>query len=1023
MIRLNFNVYPLVVGQLDKFTFSDFEKEGGSILLEATLTETEFCEADIFWTSSDESVAVVEDGKVRALRTGITDINATLPDGEYATCRIQVIDNIGRLTVCHVKLNADHLTIASGEGAALYPMIQPTDYFDNGMLDKTFVWTSSDESVAVVDHRGRIFAKSVGKTIITAVSMDVGRVAACEIDVVTKTQKEIYADPLEDMDGGQVLMNSGESFQLILPEDVADQPVCWCSENESIVSVDKQGLLTSNCVGSTKLWATFVNGGRKVVYDVCVESNLRKEVSNIVLNTTSLHLAAGERSKLYAIVFPATVLEQELAWESSDEQVIRIVNQHINLSGLDEIIVEAVGAGNALITGTFKDRAVVCDVSVAASAVPIKAISLPDVKLDLEQVSVLTPDFNLGLEEATNTEVVWLCDDRKTLTVDKDGVIKAYEIGRASVYCIAKDSMSEKAVDLYHKLADMRSIVSDSDGKEQLTELLSSVVYGKSEVYIETDSISLTNLHIPEETITYESVSLLWNRKALIDTEDFFHYKILDNGNQIGETDKLSFTVKGLLPETSHLFEVIAVSKTGKEICRKQLKITTKTAPTVRIDVIQPPYNAVGNGIALDTDAIQGAIDDCPEGGEVLLPKGYVFHSGALFLKSNMTFRVDGILFGSQNPEDYPYVVCRWEGYRKLRLTEENYNNTYKVFDENVYSYSSLVNVGVYDEGEAGKLSPYHTFDVRICGEGMINGNGFSLSYNQGPCWFTLRKGLPIPQSPVKNQDIRGRAVAFYNTRRAYVSDVTIAYSPSWTVHAVFSDQITFDNLKVISKGNGRTGTTEGMHILNGDGIDPDSSTNINIVDCYFTVGDDAVAIKSGRNREGNELAKPSAYIRITDCTCIDSKGCFAVGSETAGGVHDVLFQNIKIKDIMHFGLWIKSAPCRGGLIEDILFRDCSMDTTGGAFQIEYYHGGDEYPSLTPPLTRRVAYENIYLSGEHKFGTRIMGISESQIYDVNIKGCTFAENFEAKKAPTFTLTECYDIRIEDTELPEGYEWE
>lgn len=1018
MIRLNFDVYPLVVGQLDKFIFSDYEIEGGKIQLEAYVESDAYDISDICWNSSDENIAVVEDGLVRAIRTGIADIAATLPNGEAACCRIQVIDNIGRLTAREFKLNTDKLCLAMGEGAALYPLILPIEHFGNGFLDDSCEWTSSDESVAVVDHRGRIYARSVGCATITAVTKDVKRSANCDVEVVFKKEKEIYLDPLEDMDGGSFNIINGEKFKLSLPKEMSEQPVCWRSLDEGIVRVSDDGTVYSNCTGNSQIWASFINGGRKVIYNISVEGCQQNDIDKISLSRETINLTVGEKTDLYAIVFPATVLEKKLDWISSDENVVRIVKQYINLSGLDEVILEAIGEGFADIYAILDDKKVNCHVKVSKDKAVISSIELENIFMENEAVLKISPIINGGKIASEDADILWLSENRRLLTVDKHAYIKAYRKGKVKLYAISEKSLDEQARLLYKKLADERCAdISD------LNLLLSSAVYGEALVEISEEHPSLYNFHAPKEAVTSESVLLLWNRKSIADIGGAASYKIYVNKQFLTETSSISYTVKNLMQESEYEFLVESVDKNGHVIASQSIKTKTCERESMILDVTKPPYNAVGNGIYIETNIIQQAINDCPACGEVLLPKGYVFVSGALFLKSNMSFRVDGILIGSINAKDYPPVVCRWEGYRKLKLTDENYNSTYPVFKENVYSYSSLINVGVYDEGVAGKISPYNTENVRICGNGMINGNGFSLSYNEGPCWFTLRKGLPIPQSPLRNQDVRGRAIAFYNTKHAYVSDVTVAYSPAWTIQAVFSENITFDNVKIISKADGRTGTTEGMHVLNGDGIDPDSSININIVNCYFTVGDDAVAIKSGRNREGVDLAKPSAYIRVTDCSCVDAKGCFAIGSETAGGIHDVLFQNLKIRNIMHFGLWIKSAPCRGGLIEDILFRDCEIDTTGGAFQIEYKHGGDEYPSPTYPFTRRVSYENIHISGENKFGIRIMGEAQSQICDVDLRDISFGDDFIAKKTPKFILEECENIRVENCQLPTGYQWE
>ena len=406
-------------------------------------------------------------------------------------------------------------------------------------------------------------------------------------------------------------------------------------------------------------------------------------------------------------------------------------------------------------------------------------------------------------------------------------------------------------------------------------------------------------------------------------------------------------------------------------------------------------YGATGAGRTLDTHAIQRAIDECPANGEVALPEGYVFLSGALFLKSDMTFRVDGILLGSIDPKEYPSVITRWEGWRKLPQRAEDWDNTLDnpekpYMKNNRYQHASLINAGTYNEDEAGAVSPCNIKNLVIRGKGQINGNGFALAYNEGPNWKRHRETDYYRAFPlVKNPTLRGRTLAVNNADGVYVKDVEISYAPSWTTHFIFCKNISFDHLRVISQGKGNAGDGcdlhNCIHIYNGDGIDPEDCVYVNIFDTYFRTGDDTVTLKSGRNREGNELDKPNAYVRVTDCLSSWSLGGFGTGSEDASGSHDLLYQNLTVHDAELFGFWFKTNPSRGSVTENVRVRDCYADGVKAVLVFSHeYPSGENNPADGLPVHRHFKLENISGIG-NEYGIRINGLNERSIIDISLR--------------------------------------
>jgi polygalacturonase len=123
-------------------------------------------------------------------------------------------------------------------------------------------------------------------------------------------------------------------------------------------------------------------------------------------------------------------------------------------------------------------------------------------------------------------------------------------------------------------------------------------------------------------------------------------------------------------------------------------------------------------------------------------------------------------------------------------------------------------------------------------------------------------------------------------------------------------------------------------HAANTDAIDPSDCRNVLITNCTLDVGDDDVAIKAGRKLPGREFA--SENITVTGCTFLHGHG-MSIGSETAGGVRNVTVENCTFDDTEN-GLRIKSDSRRGGLVQDILYRNIKMTDVTPAITFTCYY-------------------------------------------------------------------------------------
>ena len=1011
-ISLDRTSYPLYVGTASRTDFSVWEDQGSSVVITAGVHDSQYSIDDIKWSISDEETAYFlsadkNKAEVKGKRTGYATVTAELPNGEKAYCSVSVIDNAARLTTQRIEFNTEALNLSAGQSAELKAIVYPKDIYQNGMLDSSLVWESSDTSVAAVDN-GRITAVGNGTAVITAISADVGRRAECIVTV----KDGVIAGPLT---------GSNEILEITVGETgVIDHPgenIVWRSDNSYIADVDDNGIVTaysnSNVQrvssdgmevteekGTVKIYATAKDGGAIAEYHLRV-NDAPVEAESVSVNKKCLSIPAGEDRNITAVVAPSKILDKNITWSSSDESVVSVSETEDTIYGAAQAVLTAKQAGTAVITAESGGKTDTCVVTVTEDIVRVSNVDVEETKeIDIDQVCQLGYSIT---ENASNDKLLWLCTDETVATLDREGNVQGYKPGEVSVYVIAEDSLDEMQISEIKELQELRTIEDD----QRLNDILADAVYGECILTVKDSSPYLRNLHITDMGITDSSVNLLWNRATQLDSGDCSGYIVYMNGEEIASTNKLGYTVNELEPASNYRFAVAAVDAEGNELIREEIAAETKESSAV-INVLD--YGAKGNGMVTDTYAIQRAIDACPENGTVWLPgDGRVYYSGALFLKDDMTLRVDGILIGSIDPKDYPRHITRWEGWRKLDQSAEEWDNSDS--ENNHYPHSSLINAGVYDEGENSATGPYNAENITICGSGQINANGFILGYNEGPN-HTYDEWSSVDY-PVKDPTIRGRAVTAHNLKGLLIKDVTIAYSPSWTTHLIYNDSVTIDNVQIITQGNGNggkgTSVKDAAHIPNGDGIDPDSSTNVTVFDSRLMTGDDSLTMKSGRNREGNELDKPTAYIRVTDCVTEFSLGGYGYGSENAAGVHDVLFQNIKVDTVALNGFWFKTNRARGGLSENIQIRDSYVTGADSALYANHtYVSSTANAASSLPVLRYVTIENLN-GGDNGNGLMFEGLSGSYIYGVSVRGGSMSNKpSSVNYGRDFTVLDCAD---------------
>ena len=425
----------------------------------------------------------------------------------------------------------------------------------------------------------------------------------------------------------------------------------------------------------------------------------------------------------------------------------------------------------------------------------------------------------------------------------------------------------------------------------------------------------------------------------------------------------------GAFAATPHLSKLRAADEDPwDEMPRILQRIRAPRFPDRRFDAAR--YGASGDGKIDCSAAIAKAIAECSAagGGSVTFPQG-VFFTGPIHLKSNVNLNVPAgatLKFTEETSRYLPLVYARWEGVECMNYSACIYADN----AENI----AVTGGGIIDgNSDCGHWWPWK--GRTNCGwrQGMVNQDrGRNLLFDLGA------RDVPVAERRLgEGYYLRPSLIQFCHSRNVLIDGVTLKNSPMFEINPVLCSNVTVSGVNIDSHGP------------NNDGCDPDSCTDVLIENCTFDTGDDCIAIKSGRNRDGRRVAAPTQNVVIRNCQMTDGHGGLTIGSEMSGGVRNVFVENCRLSSPnLNQALRFKTNAMRGGVIERVFFRNIEIgELSGAVLQIDFtYEEGEKGPER--PVVRDIDIRNV-TSRKSAYALELRGFASSPIRGLRLRDCSF----------------------------------
>lgn len=406
----------------------------------------------------------------------------------------------------------------------------------------------------------------------------------------------------------------------------------------------------------------------------------------------------------------------------------------------------------------------------------------------------------------------------------------------------------------------------------------------------------------------------------------------------------------------------------------------------------------------------------------MVIPPG-IWLTGPIILKSNLELHAEtgALIKFSTDKSLYPLVETSFEGLNTWRCISPIYGKNL----ENI----AFTGKGVWDgSGEVwrqvkkSKLteSQWKKF---VASGGVLNEKKESWY----PSETFMKASIGADQNvrlDLKTKEefeaihdfLRPVLVSIQNSKRVMFDGPVFQNSPAWNIHPLMIEDLIVRNVTVRNP----------WFSQNGDGLDVESCKNVIVENSSFDVGDDAICIKSGKDKDGRDRGIPCENIIVKNNIVYHGHGGVTVGSEMSGGVKNLHVSNCSFMGT-DVGLRFKSNRGRGGVVENIFISDIYMtDIPSQAISFDLYYGGKSIAETLAeggntvsskkvpvdektPQFKNISIKNVTIAGAQQ-AVFLQGLPEMNLENIEIT------NLIAKAEKGFSIIDANGIKITNAKL-------